>query len=667
MRVFLRVITALSIVAASLVSVQPASAVATWVTGISWSNLHVKSEVGVFERYKREFDANSVLQTQSETQHNQAWVRTDRDSVTVTYTGKAVNGNKMVRFTLDGDQTFTYSTTNTVVSAANLENLPADLDVMTDAQGNAQVTMTLTETNEANRADSVLRAGISDGTTKVGNMVLLFEPAGYYPVIKLIGTGTGPEATCNTLHVFECNDADLDEKTWAWSVFKKDWLPEYSQVFVKSYVAGSTINLVYKVTDIWSTPISDLPITLNLDPLCRLCKWSNSFVGTKNTDVDGRVKFSLKNLNSTAEVKANSFVNSDTKQRETGNVAFALLPTSNSLQESFDEFWPQLVSDINIKPTATQITTLNRGGITADNKGNVTVGSGAEAKVNPPLVIDQSDSVMTDSNIINLYIGYVKNSLPIVLYAPDIKVTATNGGKFALITPSKPASSYAASTSQVSSYTFGYTYPQQMVVTCTRPGTTKFVIETGTSKHEYAMDCVLPDHSASQVVAVANGQVAVPSSPSKVQFKVTDRYGNGISGVNVAVSSAGNGSISGATEFVSDAAGIVSVNVTSAASGDQTLTATASDALATFTSATTTSVVRWGATLVTGAASKGLVKLTMLNLKGKTATVYEGKTKIASVKMTKATQVQSIKMKKGAHKLTIKVGSSSWNVSATVL
>ena len=109
MRALFRITTAISILAASLAGLQPASAAPSWVTGISWTNLHVKSEAGVFERYKREFDANSVLQTQSETQHNQAWVRSDRDSVTVTYTGLAANANHMVRFALDGDEPFTYN------------------------------------------------------------------------------------------------------------------------------------------------------------------------------------------------------------------------------------------------------------------------------------------------------------------------------------------------------------------------------------------------------------------------------------------------------------------------------------------------------------------------------------------------------------------------------
>jgi len=665
-RAFFRIITATAVLAASLIGLQPASATPTWVSGISWTNLHVKSETGVFERYKREFDANSVLQTQSETQHNQAWVRTDRDNVTVTYTGTVANANHMVRFTLDGDQAFTYSTPNTVISPADLNTLPASLDVVTDNAGNASVTMTLTEPNPANRADDVLRAGISDGTTNVGNMVMLFEPAGYFPVIKLVGTGTGPEATCNTLHPFECNDSDLDEKTWTWSVFKKDWLPEYSQVFVKSYVAGSKINLLYKVTDIWGTPIEAKPITLNLDSGCRVCKWGN-FAGTKNTNASGYVSFSVPNTNTVAQVRANTFVNSDTKTTEHGFVAFAILPTSNELQESIDEFWPQLVTDLNIKPAATTITTLNRGGLTADNGGNVVVGSGPDLQVNPPLVIDEADNSLTDSNIINLYVGYLKNSIPIALYAPDIKVSANNGGKFGLILPSKPASTYASASAQLSDYTFGYTYPQQIVVTCTRPGTTTFTVATGAIKHTYDMECVLPAHAASQIVPVADGQVAVPGVATTAQFKVTDRFGNGIAGVTVDATTSGNGALSGTTSFVSNAAGIVSVPVAASTAGEQTVSATATDASATFTAATTASVIRWGAKNVTGVAAKGAAKLTVVNAKGLAVVVTEGKAKVSTFKPSKANQVQSIKLKKGLHKLTVKIGSASFSLSINVL
>ncbi len=665
MRAIFRIITATSILAGSLIGLQPASATSSWVSGISWTNLNVKPEVGVFERYKREFDANSVLQTQSETQHNQAWVRSDRNNVTVTYTGTSANANHMVRFNLDGDEAFTYSTENTVVSAADLSSLPAALDVMTDGDGNASVTMTLTEANPANRADDVLRAGISDGTNNIGNMVMLFEPAGYFPVIKLVGTGTGPEATCNTFHPFECNDSDLKEETWAWSVFKKDWLPEYSQVYVKSYVAGSKINLLYKVTDIWGTPIASKPITLNLDSGCRLCKFGN-FMGTKATNSRGYVGFSLPNTNKVKEVAANTFTNTDTKTKEHGFVAFALLPTSNELQESVDEFWPQLVTDVNIKPQATVIGTLNRGGVTADGNGNVLIGSGSDLQVNPPLVIDEADNALTDTNIVNLSISYLKNSIPIALYAPDITVSANNGGVSGLILPASPASTYASATAQKNAYSFGYTYPQQIALTCTRPGTTTFTIATGANKHTYDMECVLPAHAASQVLAVANGQVAVPSTATTAQFKVADRFGNGIAGVAVDVATSGNGTITGVTSFVSNAAGIVSVPVAASSAGDQTLTATATDALATFTSATMNTTVRWGAKSVSVVGAKGAAKVTVLNAKSSVVSVTEGKTKVASFKPTKANIVQSLKLTKGVHKLTVKIGSTTWLLSVTV-
>ncbi|MEO0024098.1 MAG: hypothetical protein RL196_539 [Actinomycetota bacterium] len=663
MRALIRIITALAIFAASLIGVQPATATPTWVSGISWTNLHVKHEDGVFERYRREFDAQSVLQTQSETQHNQAWVRTDRDSVTVTYTGTAANANRLVRFNLDGDVPFTYSTPNTVVTPANLSTLPASLEVMTDGDGNAEVTMTLTGTTQADRADIVLRAGISDGTTDVGNMVLVFQPAGFYSVIKLVGTGSGPEATCNTMHPFECNDADLDEKTWTWSVFKKDWLPEYSQVFVKSYLPGSTLNMLYKVTDIWNTPIASKQVTLNLDAGCRVCKWSKTFVGTKSTDSRGYVKFSLKNLNTVTQVKNNSFTNTDTKIKESGVVAFALLPTTNELDESFDEFWPQLVTDIDILGAATQLKALSRGGLTADGSGNVLVGS----EVNPAHVIDEADNQLSDTDVINLNISYVKNSLAKPLYAPDVKVTATNGGVSGLVLPATPVETYASASSQKSTLVFGYTYPQRIAVTCTRPGTTVFKIATGKNYKEYEMDCVLPEHAASKIVAVSSAQIGLPTVASNVAFKVTDRFGNGISGVTVNVVTAGNGTITGATSYVSDAAGLVSVATSATAAGDQTLTATAVDGAATFTADTVSSTVRWGVTTVATLGAKGSVKVTIQNAKGKTASVFDGKSKVATIKLTKLAQTNTVKIKKaGSHALTIKIGASTYKSAVKV-
>lgn len=663
-RALFRTLLAVAVLAVGSSIAPAASAVPAWVSPVSWTNLNVKSEPGVFQRYRREFDDKSVLQTQSDTQHNQAWIRSDRDSVTVTYTGGKSNAQRTVRFILDGDSAFTYTTSNTVVKAADTSALPTNLDVTTDANGNAAVTLTLGESNPANRADLVLRAGISDGTTSVGNMVLLWEPAGYFPVVKLVGTGSGPEATCNTLHPFECNDTDLTEQTWAWSVFKKDWLPEYSQVYVKSYLAGATFNLLYKVTDIWGTPMTDLPLTLNLDPGCRICKWDKYFVGTKNTDANGYVQFSLKNLNTKAQVLANKFVNSDTKVTEHGFVAFALMPTTNALVESVDEFWPQLVSDINVKKAAFQLSTLNRGGLAADSGGNVVVGSGADAKVNPPLVIDEANNALTDTNIVNLNITYLKNSIPLALYAPDVKVSADNGGVSGLILPAHPVEDYTTFEAQKSGYTFGYTYPQRIAVTCTRPGTTTFTFSVGTTSVTYPMECVLPEHAASQVLASPDLPALVGKATS-TKFQVTDRYGNGVSGVAVEVQSSGAGSLT-TKSYTSDENGYVIVPVSTGAAGVQTLTAKATDGAATFTSDTAVAKVNWGAVGVTASAGKGSAKITVINAKAKTVTVLDGTKKVAASKLKAASQALTVKLAKGDHKITVKVGSVTQVFNLTV-
>ena len=55
-------IAASSLLLVGLVATTPASAAVTWVSGLSWTNLRVLQEDGVFEKYRREFDVNSVLQ-----------------------------------------------------------------------------------------------------------------------------------------------------------------------------------------------------------------------------------------------------------------------------------------------------------------------------------------------------------------------------------------------------------------------------------------------------------------------------------------------------------------------------------------------------------------------------------------------------------------------------
>ena len=661
-------VAASTLMLVGLVSTSPANAAVTWVTGLSWTNLHVLQEEGVFEQYRREFDVNSVLQTQSESQHSTAWIRTDRQSVTVQYLGGVTNANKSVQFLPGGDIEFTDS-------IAGDDNI-----AVTDAQGIASITLTLT--NPAQPEDNLyigLRAGTAEEDPTVGNMVLLWQEPGFYPIIKLRGTFTGPESVCG-INPHECVDSDLDERTWSWSVFKRDWLPEYAQVFVKSYKVGSTIQVKYSVTDIWGTPLVGKSVTLPADPQCKICKWG-SFKGTKLTDANGYVSFTLPNKNTVKEVASFTSVNADTKERQRGFVSFNLWPTTNELDESADMFWPQLVTDINIKASASKLNVISRGGLTADAGGNVVVGAGTpEMAVNPALPIDTKGTGMGDTNVVNLTITYLKNSIPNVLYAPDVKVVASNGGRIGLVTNSKSANTFVDASQMSSSLTFGYTFAQRLVFACTKTGSTIFTIYTGTTKKTHEMECVSGGKAdARNVVAVANGQIAVPKAATNVQFKVTDRFGNGIAGVDLDVTSAGNGSLATPTVRVtSNAAGLVTVPTTATSAGAQTLTATVVDTTGTQFAdaaivafkvpagvATVSSVVNWGAAAIDVVAAKGAAKFNTLNLKGKTVTVVDGKKKY-TFKPTSAKATNTIKLTKGSHKLVIKGGSVSKTVNITV-
>ena len=664
---FLTVLAAIATAFGStLVSASTANAVA-WVSSPTWSNLHVKTENGVFERFKREFDNSSVLQTQSETQHNQAWVRTDRNDVTIQYVGGVSNANKQVQFVLDGDQPFTDSVDG------------ADNIVVTDATGYAEITVTLTNDS---KAEDVLRADISNGTDTIGTMVILFQDPGYFPVVKLVGTATGPEAVCSTTNLdvstrtypHQCLDSDLTEETWGWSVFKKSWLPEYSQVYVKSYLPGATMALKYKVTDIWGTPIAAKQVQLIVDPKCRLCKWG-TYRGTKNTDVNGYVSFTVPNKNTAKEILANSFVNSDTKAREHGIIAFSVLPTTNELEESVDHFWPQLVSNIDIKTAASTLTTFTRGLSNADISGNVVVTQNGQISINPPLELDTLGTSAKDTNTVTLNITYLKNSLPIILYAPDIKVTATNGGRVGLVTPSRQPEYYSDISKMSSSLTFGYTYPQKFVLACTKPGTTVFSFAMGKTKKTYEIECVLEPGTARHIKALNDGQIGVLGKAAQSSFLVSDRFGNGISGISVDLTLDGT-----TTRVVTDAKGVASLPVTSTVVSDQTVQASVvTDGLTSqFAEAavpeksilagntTASAVTKWGKVQITATAGKGIAKLRLVNGKGLPTYVLDGKKKTV---LRPATQdwLTTLKLTKGVHRLTISVGATKQIVSVTVL
>jgi hypothetical protein len=654
-----------ALLALSGLAAAPASATVEWVSAPTWQNLHAKIEDGVFERVKREFDASSRLLVDSETQHNIAWVRTDRNTVTVQYLGGVANAGRKVQFVMSGDVAFTDSIDD------------PDNIAITDDTGMAEVTLTLGVTPVA---DTDLRVGLSSGegetATTVGNLVLDWQDPGYYPIIKLIGSNQGFTSQClyraeNAQHqvsrAHECTNGSFQEFTWAWSVFKKDWLPEYSQVYVKSYKYGSTLNLKYKVTDIWGTNQVDRDVHLIVDQGCRLCRWNN-FDADNATDANGIVSFSVVNKNTLKDVKNNKFVNADTKAKEGGFIAFSIQPTTNALDESADYMWPQLVTDINIKASASTLIVASRGGHDVNAAGDYIATVNGQPVTNPALPLDTTDSNLDDVDVVTLNITYMKNSLPIALYSPEIVVTADNGGKAAIYDTLRPISGLTSSDSFSSPLAFNFTYPQRIALMCTKTGITTFKIYTGTAFKTHTMSCKNAVTDAKNIEALP-APIAVPGTPVQQYFKVTDRWGNPVAGATVRFTATGTGTLTTTTDVVSWNDGIVTAEVSSTEPGTQTITATIQDPdnvtqIASGVSAVNQSVV-WGAQAVTLAPVSKKVIFNFYNLVGQRATILEGKAK-TYVNILTPTQLFQKKYAKGKHTLKVTVGTVVKTVTVTV-
>lgn len=452
---------ALAVLATLLGPVGPSGAT-NWVTSLAWGNLHVKKQPGVFERYTREFNEKEQLLVDSETQHNQAWIRTDQKSVTVQYVGTPANAGQQVKFVVDSDIAYT-------------DNIPGDENIGTvDATGIAELVITPTK---AAVEDDSIRVDLTNGSTTVGTMLLLFKKPGFYPVVKLLGTSTGPEAACD--YKYDCQGSDLWEATYEWSVFKRGWLPEYAQVYAKSYLYGSTIALKYRVFDIWGTPQPKREVNLLVDAGCSVCKWAK-FTDKKVTDAKGYVSFSIKNLNTKAQVLGYKSVNPDTKEPGAAFLPFSMHTTTNELEESVDYYWPQIVPDLSIRPSAVSMQVRTRGNQPADTDGNVIVGT----EENPALKLDPANISTDDNVVVKLAISYLRNAQANAMYSPDIKVTATNGGVAVLVTPTNRLELITSAKLGKNALTFGYNSSNkrrdaEIVLIGTKPGKTTWTFTIG--------------------------------------------------------------------------------------------------------------------------------------------------------------------------------------------
>jgi hypothetical protein len=461
-----------------------------FIDDLTWSTLHVVPGTGIFEQDRRIFDDKSNKLTDLADQHPNVWLRTDVKSVTVQYDGGPGQANKQIQWIVD----------NSGIDGTVTDNVSGVNNVaFTDGNGKAQITFTVSNT----AVDSYLRVGIADCdflgapatcprksegpyADQGGPLNLQWQAPGYYPQVHM-----------NNPH-------ELRDVTWDWSLFKREWFYayEYAFVYTKSYQVGAKVTLPYKVTDIWGTPIPDMPVDFIVDASNSnskvKSKWSK-FNGHKYTDANGIVSFTVSNLNTAKE----ACLNIDPTTKKKCYFAINLYATTNVVPESHDLFWPQFADSLKMNPSSIIYKVQSRGTTQASATSNdVSVGGAT----NPP--IPSSADVSASSSITStLFYPYLFNSnkdalTRVQLYAPDVTITASGAGYVARVCPDgairkdcdaaglQYASDYKTTAQMKKSITSTYTYnpilkiPMAFIFTADKPGPVTFTVTTAGQKYE---------------------------------------------------------------------------------------------------------------------------------------------------------------------------------------
>lgn len=369
-------------------------------------------------------------------------------------------------------------------------------------------------------------------TTFIGPMSLVFQNSGYYPQVKILNMDRTP-ALPNCGGVRWARD-----ETWDWSVFKRSWFGNYACVYAKSYQVGDTATIPYRVLDIWGTPMAKYPIDFShpsTPPNCGSvrCKWAKDDMH-KYTDKNGYVTFVARNLNTPTEACANVGYNEDTQQTHNCAIGVGMEASTGMEPESRDLFWPQFVNSLAIPTDYVDFHVRSRGLVNTPTDPNdqapiptpISNDVYVDNVKNPDLPVAGSPAAAPGASFVastisaTLDLTYLMNGNPDVtcflvlnpkyprrvkkvspkckeavpLYAPDVVVKATNGGKVAKVCPDTnttqvceaallPRSWDITSTSQMeTSVTFGWQYYSQLMFTATQPGKTTFTVTVGKNK-----------------------------------------------------------------------------------------------------------------------------------------------------------------------------------------
>lgn len=473
-------------------------------------------------------------------------------------------------------------------------------------------------TSQSNTCDDSDAAGTTD---TIGPMNVQFEEAGYYPQVSMLNQDQSPALpNCGGLNWAK-------DQTWGWSVYKRAWFSEYACVYTKSYRVGDLVTIPYRVVDIWGQPMANQPVDF-VHPSggnnCGTvgCKWGPE-VSHKYTDKNGYVTFSVQNLNTPNDACRNLGYNGDTKETHTCAIGMEFKATTGKQPESLDLFWPQFVNTTDIQLRYVNSHVITRGLRTTkaltdyvyDDSGNknpalplATNGAATNADFSESTVRARLDiKPLYNSNPDKLCFIQIdpKNPQKVrrlpssspkrpfcmersVLYAPDVTVSATNGGKVLRVCPSSnglavctaarlPLAADIKDVSQMKDKeVFGFQYLSELLFTATRPGRTIFTIHVGGVDYDVYQNFSTNASNARSVASETPKQSALIGTDAATRFQVVDRFGNGYANVPVVLSQTGGELVSDAN-VTTDTNGFVTATVrrgSAATPGEQTVTAT---------------------------------------------------------------------------------------------
>jgi len=228
------------------------------------------------------------------------------------------------------------------------------------------------------------------------------------------------------------------------------------------------------------------------------------------------------------------------------------------------DFDSRTASDITVSVPTTGISTTAGGGLTMVNARDLS----------NSLLTNYSEANGTENDMIAIKVRAL-TSAGVPANGAAVTITAGSGAHVVGIT-GLPAASRTIAVPSTGDITFS--------ILATAPGAIKWTITSGTVSTTITANIAVPTQTAARFVTLTGGTTGSAFGEGvAMTATVTDRYGNGVSGVNLTLAASGVGSFAGGAttqSFTTDSTGQYTFLATSnvAAGGKGTFTATMGNA-----------------------------------------------------------------------------------------